>query len=112
MKTIIRWIISALAIGVTAYLLPGVHVDGAVAALVLAVVLGAINTFIKPILVVLTLPLSILTLGLFMLVLNALLILLATFFVPGFSVDSFWWALLFGIVLAIVHTVLGVFEKK
>jgi putative membrane protein len=112
MKTITRWIISALAIGVTAYLLPGVHVSGIVSALVLAIVLGAINTFIRPVLVILTLPLSIFTLGLFTLVLNALLIMLATFIVPGFSVNNFWWAFLFGIVLAIVHAVLHKFDRK
>jgi putative membrane protein len=112
MKTITHWIISALAIAVTAYLLPGVHVLGIVSALVLAIVLGAINTFIRPVLVVLTLPLSIFTLGLFVLVLNALLIMLASYIVPGFSVDSFWWAFLFGIVLALVHAVLHTFEKR
>jgi putative membrane protein len=112
MKIIIRWIISALAIAIAAYVLPGVHVAGVVSALVLAVVLGAINTFIKPLLVILTLPLSILTLGLFMLVLNAFLIILATLIVPGFSVDGFWWALLFSIVLTIVHTILEKFNKE
>lgn len=109
---IIHWIISALAILITAYILPGVHVDGFVAALILAVVLGAINMFLRPILVILTLPITVLTLGLFVLVINALLVLLASYIVPGFTVASFWWALLFGIVLAIVGAVLHSFEKE
>jgi putative membrane protein len=111
MKTLIHFIVSALAILVTAYILPGVHVDGIVAALVLAVVLGVINTILRPILVFLTLPLTIVTLGLFILVINGLLVMLASYIVPGFSVASFWWALLFGIVLAIVSWVLERFEK-
>ena len=112
MKTLIHFIVSALAILVTAYILPGVHVDGIVAALVLAVVLGVINTILPPILVFLTLPLTIVTLGLFILVINGLLVMLASYIVPGFTVASFWWALLFGIVLAIVSWVLERFEKE
>jgi len=112
MKTLIHFIVSALAILVTAYILPGVHVDGIVAALVLAVVLGVINTILRPILVFLTLPLTIVTLGLFILVINGLLVMLASYIVPGFTVASFWWALLFGIVLAIVSWVLEKFEKE
>ncbi|KKS04359.1 MAG: hypothetical protein UU82_C0015G0004 [Candidatus Nomurabacteria bacterium GW2011_GWC2_41_8] len=111
MKTIIHFVVSALAILITAYLLPGVHVSGLFAALVLAVVLGAINAILRPILIFLTLPLTIMTLGLFVLVINALLVLLASYIVPGFIVDSFWSAFLFGIVLAIVSWVLQIFEK-
>lgn len=112
MKTLIHFIVSALAILITAYLLPGVHVSGIFAALVLAVVLGIINAILRPILIFLTLPITILTLGLFVLVINGLLIMLATYIVPGFTVDNFWWALLFGIVLAVVNWVLGMFEKE
>jgi len=108
----IHFIISTIAIMVTAYILPGVHVDGVLSAFVLAVVLGFINTILRPILVILTLPLSIMTLGLFVLVLNAFLVLFATYIVPGFSVSNFWWAFLFGIVLAVVNWVLQIFEKK
>lgn len=112
MKIIIHWIVSALAIIITAYVLPGVHVNGFLTALVLAVVLGAINIIIRPILVILTLPISIMTLGLFVLVINASLIMFATYIVPGFSVTSFEWALLFGIVLAVVNWILQMFEPK
>lgn len=112
MKTLIHFIVSALAILITAYILPGVHVSGVVAALILAVVLGAINLILRPILIFLTLPITILTLGLFVLVINGLLVMLASYIVPGFTVDNFWWAFLFGIVLAIVNWILEAFEKE
>ena len=111
MKLFISWIVSALAIAITAYLLPGISVDGVVSVLVLAVVLGAINTFIRPVLLILTLPLSIMTLGIFALVLNTLLIMLAAAIVPGVSVAGFFSALLFGIVLAIIHAFLKSFNN-
>lgn len=84
--------------------------DGIVAALILAVVLGGINAFIKPLILLLTLPLNVMTLGLFTLVINALMIMLAAMIVPGFSVDGFLWAFLFGIVLALVNAVLNRFK--
>lgn len=103
MRMVVNWVVSALAIIITAYLLPGVHVSSLITALVIAVVLGVINAFIKPIFVLLTFPITIMTLGLFGLVLNALFILLAAAIVPGFQVDGFWWALLFSIVLALIN---------
>ncbi len=109
MKTFINWVISAVAIIIAAYVLPGVNVDGFLAALVLAVVLGAINAFIKPIILFLTFPINIVTLGLFTLVINAALVILASYIVPGFSVASFWWAMLFSIVLSFVTTVFSSF---
>jgi len=111
MKTLIHFIVSTLAILITAYLLPGVHVTGLLAALVLAVVLGAINVILRPILIFLTLPLTIITLGLSVLFINGFLVMLTSYIVPGFKVDSFWWAFLFGIVLAIVNWVLQMFEQ-
>jgi len=110
MKIFIRLIVSALAIFITAYLLPGVDVVGWETYFILAIVLGAINLILKPILTLLTLPLSILTLGLFSVVLNALLVMLADKLVEGFSVASFWWALIFGLVLAVVNGVLKKFD--
>jgi len=111
MKLIINWVVATIVILISAYLLPGVVVEGLISALVLAVVLGAINMFIKPILIVLTLPISILTLGLFSLVINALLIMLASAIVPGFSVAGFWWALAFSLVLSVVSAVLNKINK-
>ena len=112
MKIILNWILQAVAIVIAAYLLPGVGVASFLSALILAVVLGAINTFIKPILVILTLPLTIVTLGLFLLLINAVLIMLATYIVPGFTVDGFLWALIFAIVLSIVSSVIHKFGKS
>ncbi len=109
---IIGWILNSLAIFGTAYLLPGVHVDGFVTALVLSVLLGLINSVLRPLLIILTLPLTILTLGIFVFIINALLILLADQFITGFSVDNFWWALLFSLVLSALNSVLQSIRKK
>lgn len=106
MSIIINWVVSALAILAAAYILPGIHVTSFIAALVAAVVLGIINAFIKPVLIILTLPINILTLGLFTFVINAFIIILAANLVPGFTVDGFWWALAFSIVLSIVNSFL------
>ena len=108
---IVHWIISALAILIAAYLIPGVNVT-IVSALVLAVVLGIINIFFKPIINLITLPINVVTLGLFSLVVNALLILLAAMIVPDFTVDGFWPAFFFAIVLALVSAVFGMMSRK
>ena len=107
MQILIQWFLSALAIMVAAYLLPGVQITGFFPALVAALVIGLINTFIKPFLIILTLPINILTLGLFTLVINAFLIMLASSLVPGFAVAGFGWAILFSIVLFFVNWALG-----
>ena len=96
-----------LAILGTSYVLPGVSVDGFWAALITALVLGVVNVVIKPILLFLTLPINILTLGIFTFVINALLILLVSVIVSGFSVASFWWALLFSIVVTVLVYILN-----
>lgn len=101
---ITHWIISALAIVIAAYLIPGVEVT-LVGALVLAIVLAIFNIFIKPIVFVLTLPINVLTLGLFSLVINALLILLADKIIPGFAISGFWIAVLFSVVLSLINAV-------
>ncbi len=112
MKIILHWFLRAVAVLITAYLLPGVVLEGFFAALVLAVVLGFFNTILKPILVILTLPINILTLGLFTLVINAALVLLASSLVPGFQVSGFWWALIFSLILSLVNAVLNMLEPK
>lgn len=111
MGILVNWIVSALVIFVAAYLLPGVHVPSFTTALVIAVVLGILNVFIKPILLLLTLPVTILTLGLFTLVINAFLIIIATYIVPDFSVDNFWWALLYAVVIAVINAVVQRFNS-
>jgi len=103
MQLIIRLIISTLAVLVTDLLLRGVHADDFVTGLLVAVVLGLLNTFLKPLLILLTLPVTLITMGLFLLVINAGLVMLAARIVPGFVVESFWWALGFSIVLSIVQ---------
>jgi len=112
MKIFTHWLVYVAAIAIAAYLLPGVSIASATALIVLAVVLSIINTFVRPILLLLTLPLSIMTLGIFALLLNAFLILIAAHFVPGVTVASFWSAFLFGILLALVHMVLKKAEKR
>jgi putative membrane protein len=111
MKIIIHWIVYAVAIAVAAYLLPDVSISSLTALFVLAVVLSIINTFVRPVLLLLTLPLSIFTLGLFVLFLNAFLILLAAHLVPGVAISSYWSAFFFGIIVALVHMVLKRAEK-
>jgi len=112
MSFLINWLLSGLAIVITAYLLPGVHLSGIKAALLTAVALGLINAIIKPVLKLLTLPLTIMTLGLFSLVINALLIMLTAKLVPGFQVQGFLWALAFSLVLALVNWVLSIFKQN
>lgn len=104
--SIIHWIVSAIAILIAAYLIPGVEVT-LLGAIVLAIVLALINVFLKPILSLLTLPLNIVTLGLFSLVVNALLVLLAAMIVPGFSVVGFWPAFFFAIVVSLINWLFG-----
>lgn len=98
----VNLLVSALAVILSAYILPGVKVDGFATAVVVAVVLGVANMFIKPILILLTLPLTILSLGLFTFVINAVLVLLVSNLVSGFKVEGFLSALLFSLVLSIV----------
>ncbi len=107
MRFVLSWFVYAFAIGIVAYILPGVRVEGIFAALVTALVLGFFNRILRPVLIIFTLPLTILTLGLFLFILNALMVLLAAAVVPGFVVAGFWWALLFSLVLSLVVFILG-----
>lgn len=107
MMLILKWLISTVAIMFASYLLPGVMLTGFWSALWVALFLGLVNTFIKPLLILLTLPINILTLGLFTFVINALLILLASSVIDGFSVSGFWVALLFSIILSLFNYLLN-----
>lgn len=104
MNGIVRFLLYGVAVLLTAYLLPGVDVDHYGYALLVAAVLTLVNIFIKPVLIVLTIPITVVTLGLFLLVINALIILLVDSLVPGFSVNGFWWALLFSLILSIFNS--------
>jgi len=112
MKFILRLLLSALAVILLANILPGVEVRAFGSAVLVALVLSLLNLIVKPILVILTLPVTILTLGLFLLVINALIILLASSLVSGFSVDGFWQALLFSLLLSVLESVLFAFLKE
>lgn len=105
----INILISSVAVIICAYLLPGVHVEGFVDALLVALALAFLNQFVKPVLIILTIPATILTLGLFLFVINALVIELADWIIQeGFEVRSFWWALLFSLLLSFVTSLLDV----
>ena len=106
MKFILRILLSALAVVVLAKVLPGVGVDTYTTAIIVAVVLSLLNFIVKPILVILTLPVTIITFGLFLLVINAIIILLADNLIAGFTVDSIWWALLFSLLLSFLQSIL------
>ena len=103
---LIGWVLNALALLAVAYLLPGIVVASFGSALITALVLGLINMFIKPVLVLLTLPITIVTLGLFMFVINALLFWLASTMLRGFQVKGFWCALAGAILYSIISGLL------
>ena len=105
MNLIIRILVTALLVVLLANFLPGVAVATYTSAILVAIVLGLLNIFVKPILVILTLPITIVTFGLFLLVINALIIQFASSIVGGFSVASFWYALLFSVVLSIAQSI-------
>ena len=114
MKFLVQLVISTLAVLITAYLLPHVSIDdnSFFTALVVAAVLAFLNAVVKPIMIILTIPVTIFSFGLFLLVINALIILLAAKLVDGFHVDGFWWALLFSLILSITTSVLESVKKK
>ncbi|MBL87612.1 MAG: hypothetical protein CMO82_13250 [Winogradskyella sp.] len=112
MNLLIRLLINALAVFIIAHLLGGVEVNGYVGAIIVALVLAILNLFVKPILIIFTLPVTILTLGLFLLVINALIILLADKLIDGFGVNGFWTALIFSILLSILQSILHTIFKE
>jgi putative membrane protein len=106
MKLFIKLILTALAAILLAYWLPGVSIDGIGAALTLAVVLGILRLIVRPVLIILTLPITLLTLGLFLFVINGIIILMADSLIPGFSVSSFGVGILFSLLLSVFQSVL------
>ncbi|NTV53284.1 MAG: phage holin family protein [Candidatus Firestonebacteria bacterium] len=103
---LMRWLIMAVAVLLSAYALPGVSVAGFGTAILVALVLGLANAVLKPLLILITLPITLLTLGLFILVINTSLVMLASALVSGFTVRNFWWAFLFSVVLSAIGYVL------
>lgn len=112
MKFILRLLLSTLAVIILSKVLPNVSVDTYTTALIVAVVLSLLNFIVRPIMVLLTLPITIVTFGLFLLVINAGIILLADHFVDGFAVNGFWWALLFSLLLSFLQSILFSFLKS
>jgi len=108
---LIRWTLSALALVLTTKIVPGIAVSGFGTLFIAALVLGLVNAIVRPILIFFTLPLTFLTLGLFLLVVNAITFGLAAWFVPGFSVSGFWAALFGSIVMSLIASVLSMFIK-
>ena len=106
-RFLVQWLITAIALWVADWLLGGLHFTSTTALLVAAIVLGFINATVRPVLTILTLPITVVTLGLFYLVVNGLAFLLAAALVPGFSVDGFWWAVLGALVVSLVSWFIG-----
>lgn len=104
--------LSTFAVLISAWLLPGVRVEDFLSAFLVAISLAILNAIVKPILIILTIPVTIISLGLFLLVINAFIIYLADSMVTGFEVDGFWWAIFFSIVLSLVTSILSGFDKK
>lgn len=107
MNIILRFLLNGLAVLATAYLLPGVDVTDYQTALLTALVLSITNVIIKPLLILFTIPITVITLGLFLLVVNAVIILLVDHFVSGFSVDGFWWALAFSLIMSVFNSIIN-----
>jgi len=107
MTLILVWLLNAVALLIVAYLLPGITVASFGSALIAALVLGLLNMLVKPVLVLLTLPITIVTLGLFLIVLNALLFWLAGSILRGFQVNGFWWAVGGAILYSIISGLLS-----
>ncbi len=112
MKTVGKIFASALAVIISAYVLPGVEVQDFITAIIVAIVLALVNFFVKPLLIIITIPVTILTLGLFLFAINAFMILMVDSFVDGFNVDGFWWALIYSLVLSLVSSLFGIADKK
>lgn len=107
MKIILaRILISAVTVVILGMLLPGVHVEDSWSAVITAFFISLLNATLRPILILFTLPVTVFTLGLFLFVINAFIILLASRWLEGFSVDGFWWALLFSFLLSFINSVL------
>jgi putative membrane protein len=105
-KIIIRLLVSAAIAFILAQILPGVHVDHYGTAIWFAVVLGLLNIFLKPLLIIFTLPLTLITFGLFLFIINTITVLLASDWVKGFEIDSFGWGLLFSLLLTLITSLL------
>ncbi len=112
MNFLVRILLSSIAVIISSYLIPGIYVESFLVAVIIAVLLSLLNVTIKPLLIIFTIPLTVVTLGLFLLVINAIIILIAGAIVPGFVVDGFWWALIFSLVLSLTNSLLSDLSGK
>jgi putative membrane protein len=112
MGILIRWLILTAAIIITSYLLDGIHVSGFFSALFSATILGILNAFLRPILFILTFPLTVLTLGLFTFVINAILLMMASGVISGFEVRVFWTAVFGSLLISLVSWLLTSFVNE
>lgn len=112
MNLIIRLLVTAVVAFFLTKVLSGVHFDGFLTAIIFAIVLGVLNLIVSPVLKILGLPLTIITLGLFSLVINALVVLIADYFIDGMTIDGFWWAFIFSIALSLITSLVnGIFTS-
>lgn len=112
MRVIAKIFAGSIAVIIAAFLLPGIEIKDFVTSIIVAVVLAILNSVVKPILIILTIPVTVFTLGLFLLAINAFIILIADYLVSGFQVDGFWWALLFSIVMTVIMSIFNALEKS
>ncbi len=106
MHSFLRFIVASIAVVLTVYLLPGVKLDHWTTAVFLAAILGLLNIFLKPILIIFTLPITVFTLGIFLIIINGFIVIIADKIIPGFQVNSFGWAIVFSFVLSITESLL------
>ena len=112
MTWIPKLLLNAAALIIAAYLLPGVEVDNFYSAVIVAIVLAILNAFVKPLLIIVTIPITLLTLGLFLFCINAIILLIADKLVDGFDVKGLWWALLLSLVMSILNSIFGITDKS
>lgn len=112
MKSIVRLLLTAVAVVILAHFLSGVWVENYGSAVIVAIVLAILRLFVQPILELLSLPITIVTLGLFLFVINGAIILLASNFIDGFAVANIWWAMLFSVLLSCLQSMLFAVLKQ
>lgn len=112
MKFILKLFFTWIAVMIAAYLLPGIHINDTMTALIVTLVWALLDMIVKPLLIILTIPITIITVGIFLIFINAIIVLIDDHFVHGFSVDNIWWALLFSFVVSIIVSILQRFDKN
>jgi putative membrane protein len=113
MNLLRRFIVNCIAVAAGALILPGIHIENSFLSLIgVTLLLSILNTFLKPILILFTIPVTIITFGLFLIVINALIVMIVGNLVNGFVVDSFWWAVLFSFIISLINSIFRDQEKR